>query len=183
MQITVISGTNRAGSVTRALSGHIAAIHEQLGAQVSLLDLGDLPPAIFTPAAYAEKPADFVHAFTDPVLRSDGLVVVTPEYNGSFPGVLKLFIDHLPFPEAFDNRPVSFVGIAAGQFGALRPVEHLQQIFGYRNAHVYPRRVFIAYAGKALGADGEPLEAGLRDRLGQQAQAFQEYVGALRATR
>ena len=70
-------------------------------------------------------------------------MVVVPEYNGSFPGILKYFIDLLPFPESFDCRPVSYVGVSAGQWGALRAVEQLQLVFGYRNAYVHPPRTFL----------------------------------------
>jgi len=57
------------------------------------------------------------------VLMAAGLHVVLPEYNGSYPGVLKYFIDMLKFPESFENKPAAFVGVANGQWGALRAVE------------------------------------------------------------
>lgn len=123
--ITLLVGTNRPGANSRKVAQQIAAMYEEIGVDVCLLDLADLPPALFAPAAYAEKPAAF-GVFVDTVLSSDGLHVVTPEYNGGYPGVLKYFIDMLPFPESFEARPVAFTGVAAGQFGALRPVEQLQ---------------------------------------------------------
>jgi NAD(P)H-dependent FMN reductase len=101
-----------------------------------------LPPEIFSPTSYAEKPRAF-QPFAEAVLNAAGLHVVSPEYNGAIPGVLKYFIDMLKFPESFSNRPVCFVGLAAGMWGALRPVEQLQAIFGYRNAFIYPDRVFL----------------------------------------
>ena len=86
------------------------------------LDLATLPPEIFSPASYAEKPKAF-RPFSDAILQSSGVVVVSPEYNGGIPGVLKYFIDMLKFPESFTDRPVCFVGLAAGMWGALRPIE------------------------------------------------------------
>ena len=77
-------------------------------------------------------------AIQNRVLDAAGLHVVTPEYNGSFPGVLKYFIDMLKFPESFDRKPVAFLGEAAGTWGGLRSVEQLQMIFGYRNATSSP---------------------------------------------
>src|SRR5437667_4808 len=82
-------------------------------------------------------------ARTGGIVRAAGLVVISPEYNGGMPGILKYFIDMLKFPESFAARPVCFVGLAAGVWGALRPVEQLQAVFGYRNAHLYPERVFL----------------------------------------
>lgn len=140
--ITLIVGTNRPGSNTRKVAGHIEEIYAGLKVPLRVLDLAALPPEIFSPASYAEKPNAF-QPFADAVLQAAGLVVVTPEYNGSMPGVLKYFIDMLKFPESFDRRPVCLVGLSAGTWGALRPVEQLQQIFNYRNAHIYPERVFL----------------------------------------
>jgi NAD(P)H-dependent FMN reductase len=98
--IVIISGTNRPGSNTRKVTAHVEAIYKALGVQTQLLDLAEMPPEIFAPSSYAEKPAAFTK-FTDAILTSDGLVIVPPEYNGSVPGVLKYFIDMLPFPESF----------------------------------------------------------------------------------
>src|SRR5262249_35787730 len=135
--IVIISGTNRPGSNTRKVTSRVEATYKTLGVKTQLLDLTEMPQEIFLPTSYAEKPAGF-SKFTDAILASDGVVIVTPEYNGGVPGVLKYFIDMLPFPESFEARPVCFVGLAAGVWGALRPVEQLQAIFGYRNAYIFP---------------------------------------------
>lgn len=176
--IVIICGTNRPGSNTRKVTNHVEAIYKSLNVATQTLDLAEMPPEIFSPASYAAKPAAFAR-FTDAVLTSDGLVVVTPEYNGSVPGVLKYFIDMLPFPESFERRPVCFVGLAAGIWGALRPVEQLQAIFGYRNAFVYPERVFMPGIGKQLAAAGEFANADLKQRLEQQAAGFVDFVEKL----
>lgn len=173
--IAIISGTNRPDSNTRKVAGQLEGIYSGLGAETKLLDLADLPPEIFNPASYEEKPAGFGE-FSQTVLDAKGLVVVTPEYNGGMPGVLKYFIDMLPFPESFEHRPVCFVGIAAGMWGALRPVEQLQSVFGYRNAHIYPGRVFVPGVFKVLGEDGRISDEDLVARLTKQAQGFTEFV-------
>jgi NAD(P)H-dependent FMN reductase len=176
--IVLIVGTNRPGSTTRKIAGHIEEIYAALNVPLRVLDLANLPLEIFSPAAYAEKPKTF-QPFADAVLQSNGLVVVTPEYNGSFPGALKYFIDMLKFPESFQKRPVCFVGLAAGVWGALRPVEQLQQIFAYRNAHVYPERVFLPRIGDSLDAAGRLKDAELLQRLKAQAEGFVDFVERL----
>ena len=113
--------------------------------------------------------------FTQDILNASGLVVVTPEYNGSMSGALKLFIDLLPFPESFEGRPVCYVGLASGQFGALRPVEHLQQVFGYRNAYNFPKRVFIPAVHDFLDDEKGILDEDLATRLKEQARSFVEF--------
>ena len=179
---TLISGTNRPGANTRKVAAVIEGLYRELGVPTRLLDLHDLPAGLFTPAAYADKPAAFA-PFAQAVLDASGLVVVTPEYNGSFPGVLKLFIDHLKFPESFEAKPVAFVGLAAGVWGALRSVEQLQQVFGYRNAHVFPKRVFLPGIGSALDPQGQFTDAELVKRLRAQAADFTAFVETLSGKR
>jgi NAD(P)H-dependent FMN reductase len=178
--IVILSGTNRPGSNTRKVTAHVEKIYSSLGVQYQLLDLAQMPPEIFLPSSYEEKPAAF-KPFTDAILASDGLVVVTPEYNGGIPGVLKYFIDMLPFPESFEQRSVCFVGLAAGIWGALRPVEQLQAIFGYRNAFIYPERVFMPGIGKLLDDAGKFTSPDIEKRLHHQATGFVGFVEKLRA--
>lgn len=177
VDITVISGTNREGSKTLEAASLVAARLSSLGAAVKLLDLRLLPPEVLHPGAYDQKPPGF-RPFADAVLRADGLFVVTPEYNGGMPGALKLFIDMLPFPTSFERRPVAFLGVSAGRWGALRPVEQLQGVFGYRNAFVYPERLFLHGIGDELGPDGlrTPL---LRELFDAQTAGFLAFCEAL----
>jgi NAD(P)H-dependent FMN reductase len=178
--ITLIVGTNRPGSNSRKVAAQIEEIYAELKVPLNVLDLAKLPTEIFSPTSYAEKPKSFL-PFADAVLKSDGLHVVTPEYNGSVPGVLKYFIDMLKFPESFEQKPVCFTGLSAGVWGALRPVEQLQAIFGYRNALNFPVRVFLPQINNLLDASGKIKDAELRDRLKAQADGFAKFVKKLKA--
>jgi len=177
--LTLIVGTNRPGSNTRKVAGNIESIYSALNVPLKVLDLAKLPPEIFSPASYGEKPASFA-PFSDGVLQAEGLIVVTPEYNGGMPGVLKYFIDMLKFPESFEKRPVCFIGVAAGIWGALRPVEQLQMIFGYRNAFLYPERVFLPLIGGKLDDAGQLTEPEISKRLKAQAEGFIDFVERLK---
>jgi NAD(P)H-dependent FMN reductase len=176
--ITIIVGTNRPGSNSRKIAAELETIYTGLKVPLRVLDLAQLPPEIFSPASYGEKPQSF-QPFAAAVLQSSGLHVVTPEYNGGVPGVLKYFIDMLKFPESFERRPVCFTGVAAGIWGALRPVEQLQAIFGYRNAHIFPERVFIPAVNKVLDSHGRIIDAELKGRLQKQAEGFVQFVEKL----
>ena len=176
--ITLIVGTNRPDSNTRKIARLLGEIYAELKVPLRVLDLAQLPPEIFSPACYAEKPKSF-QPFANAVLQSSGLHVVTPEYNGGLPGVLKYFIDMLEFPESFERRPVCFTGLAAGAWGALRPVEQLQAIFGYRNAYIYPERVFLPQISGLLDEAGRPKDPELTDRLRKQAAGFIDFVERL----
>jgi len=176
--MTLLVGTNRPGCNTRKVARQVEKIYAELNVPLHVLDLAQLPPEIFSPASYAEKPESF-RPFAEAILRSYGLHVVTPEYNGSVPGVLKYFIDMLKFPESFLKRPVCFVGVSAGTWGALRPIEQLQAIFGYRNAYVYPERVFLPGIGALLDDNGRLKDEELLKRLKSQAEGFIDFVERL----
>ncbi len=176
--ITLIVGTNRPGSNSRKVAKHIEEIYAALKVPLKVLSLADLPPEIFSPSSYGEKPKSF-QPFSDAVLQAEGLIIVTPEYNGGMPGILKYFIDMLKFPESFEHRPVCFVGVAAGMWGALRPIEQLQAIFGYRNAHLYPHRVFLPGIGGLLDDQGRLNDPEILERLQEQAEGFVGFVEKL----
>lgn len=174
MHIVVVCGTNRDGALSRLLATETAESYRELGHDVDLLDMNELPNEALLPTAYKDQ-ADNVKALVARFLKSDGVVFVVPEYNGSYPGVLKLFIDMLPFPEGFDSRPCAFIGLAAGQFKGLRAVEHFQQVAGYRNAHLYPRRLFIGDSFKQF-VDGKLSDDELSTRLREQSEGFAKFA-------
>lgn len=180
--ITLIVGTNRPGSNTRKVATHVEEIYAELKVPLRVLDLAQMPQEIFSAGSYAAKPASF-QPFADAILQSSGLHVVTPEYNGGIPGVLKYFIDMLKFPESFEHRPVCFTGLAAGIWGALRPVEQLQAIFGYRNAYICPERVFLPQINNLLDGNGRLKDAELLSRLKKQADGFVGFVERLQNTK
>jgi chromate reductase len=180
--MTLIVGTNRPASNTRKVARQIEEIYSDLKVPLNVLDLANLPSEIFSPSSYTTKPKSF-EAFSEGVLRASGLHIVTPEYNGSVPGVLKYFIDMLKFPESFVRRPVCFVGLSAGIWGALRPIEQLQAIFGYRNAYIYPERVFLPGIGDLLDESGRLKDADLIERIKTQAEGFVDFVERLKGVK
>jgi len=180
--IVLIVGTNRLGSNSRKVAAQVEDIYKELNTPLRVLDLAQLPPDIFSPSSYGEKPKSF-QPFADAVLQSSGLHVVTPEYNGGIPGVLKYFIDMLKFPESFERRPVCFTGVAAGIWGALRPVEQLQAIFGYRNAYIYPERVFMPQINNLLDDNGRIKDVELVGRLKKQAAGFVTFTEKLQGVK
>lgn len=179
--MTLLIGTNRPGNNSRKVARHIEEIYAELKVPLRVLDLTHLPQEIFLPTSYAEKPKSF-QPFAEGVLQASGLHIVSPEYNGGIPGVLKYFIDMLKFPESFERRPVCFTGVAAGIWGALRPLEQLQAIFAYRNAFIYPERVFLAQIHSLLDESGRLKNPELLERLRSQAKGFVDFTEKLRQT-
>ncbi len=173
----IISGTDRPGSRSLQLSEIIQKIYASLNDSAEIIDLHKVQLNLLDGRQYgAELPppiAQSVHK----VNTAEGLIIVSPEYNGSMPGALKHFIDHWKFPDSFESRPVCFIGLG-GMFGGLRPIEHLQQIFSYRNAYIFPYRVFLMNVPKIL-VEGKVVDPNIEKMLRTQAEGFIKYVRAL----
>ncbi len=176
----IISGTNRPGSRTLQVSQILKRLYKEHGEEVEIIDLSLLDFGSLHGAHYGSSELPMgVQEAVNKVNGSDGLIIVCPEYNGSMPGVLKYFIDFWKYPVSFENRPVCFVGLG-GNFGALRPIEHLQQVFGYRNAFVFPQRIFIFNIWNTL-KDGVIQDKLVNDLMNQQVLGFQKFVTALQS--
>lgn len=173
----IIAGTDRPDSNTLKVSKYIQAIYQSLGEAVEIMDLKEMKSHLHDDLQYG-KASEGLKPYLDKIGKSEGLIVVCPEYNGSMPGVLKYFIDHWRYPESFEYRPICLVGLG-GMFGALRPVEHLQQVFGYRNSYIFPERVFIMNVHKVLNAEGQVQDEMIKQLLVKQAQGFQKFTQAL----
>lgn len=176
----IISGTDRTDSNSFKISLIIQKIYKDLGEEVEIIDLREVKEHLHTGPHYGNA-TEALSISVNKVAGADGLIVVCPEYNGSMPGVLKYFIDHMKFPDSFEYRPVCFVGLG-GMFGGLRPVEHLQQIFSYRNAFMFPLRVFVMNVWTAM-KNGEIQDPKLLDLFVAQAKGFQAFTKALQVAK
>ncbi len=174
----VISGTDRADSNSLKISKYIQTLYKEAGEEIGLIDLREIRSELSTGPHYGKDQPESLQAEINKIVKSDGLIVVCPEYNGSMPGILKYYIDHMKFPDCFEFRPVAFVGLG-GMFGGMRPVEHLQQIFGYRNAFIYPQRVFLMNVFKVVKNEtlADPV---MQELLMDQVRGFQRFCKALK---
>jgi chromate reductase, NAD(P)H dehydrogenase (quinone) len=180
----IIVGTDRVGSNSKRIADVIQGLYKSAGEDVEIIELMNVMKGLVASPQYGNVTHPVLKAATDKVESSDGLIIITPEYNGSFPGALKYFIDHLRYPQAFEARPICFVGIG-GMFGGLRPVEHLQQVFGYRNAYVFPERIFVMNVWNQFKQTEQNPEGRFQDQLilglmKKQAQDFSIFVDALK---
>ena len=177
--IVLLIATNRPGSNTAKVAAHVAEIYAAKGSPLHLLDLHQLPPEIFAPGSYAEKPASFA-PFQDALSKASGIVVVTPEYNGGFPGVFKYFIDMLKFPETFTGKPFAFVGLSAGGGGAVRPIEQFSTLVTYLRGVIYPVSVSIPAIHGHLSESGRVKTPEVIERLEKQVDGFIKFVEKIR---
>lgn len=175
VNIEIISGTDRPNSNALRVSRYLQKKYAGLDTDPGIIDLQDFPIEKVAGGPYGDD-IRVIDEFVEPLLEADGLVFVCPEYNGGYPGILKLFIDYLPFPESLNKKPVCFVGEATGAFGALRAVEQLQQVAGYRNAHVFPERVFISRVHKNFDEEEGIRDAFQQQLLESQIENFVQYI-------
>lgn len=177
MKLHILSATDRPGSNALKVSKYAAGFLRNK-ADVTIFSLKDYPLDEVKGGVYGHAP-DSVKKFNSGFLEADGFLFVIPEYNGGFPGILKLFWDYLPFPEAMSHVPVSLIGEAAGAFGALRPVEQFEQLLKYRKAYVYPERMFIQRVNDAFDPE-KGLKAEVPQKLlMKQLDEFPDFVEKL----
>ncbi len=135
-----------------------------------ILDLVHLPADFTNNSLYGftGKNQEF-NKLSAMVAGSDKFVFVVPEYNGSFPGVLKTFIDGLDYPNAFQGKKAALVGLSSGMQGGLLALSHLTDIFNYLGMHVLAQKLKFAHISSNF--DGKELTNPLyRDLLEQQVE-------------
>src|SRR6202040_2603253 len=95
------------------------------------------------------------------VNAATGVVLVTPEYHGSFSSVMKLVIENLGFPSVLAGKPVALLGVAAGSIGAIKSLEQLRSIASHIGAHVLPMPVSVPNVQKVFDPSGRVLDPGV----------------------
>lgn len=143
--ITIVSGTNRKNSVSKKLAHIYQGILESKGVATELIYLEDLPEDFTETALYDQSGKNEVfNVFRKQMLEAEKMVFIVPEYNGSFPGVLKAFIDGLAFPHTFRDKKAALVGISSGVQGGGLALSHLTDIFNYCGTHVLAQKPKLA---------------------------------------
>lgn len=183
INLQIISGTDRRDANALRIAKYLQKQYAQLPeseVQPEIINLQDFPTQEVVGGKYGLETPEEIQSFFQPLLKADALVIVCPEYNGGYPGILKLFIDYLPFPESFDKKPIAFVGEANGAFGGMRAVEQLQQVVGYRHAHVFPERVFISRVNKKFDDEEGIKDAFQQKLLETQIKNFVQFIQDLK---
>ncbi|MFN8864808.1 MAG: NADPH-dependent FMN reductase [Flavobacteriales bacterium] len=134
--ITIVSGTNRSDSYTEAVARMTSDLLSTAGEQVQVLSLRELPGGLLETDLYGKRSPELQAIMDKFIVPVNKFVFVVPEYNGSFPGVLKLFIDAVP-PRLWKDKKASIIGVSSGRAGNLRGQEHLTGIFHYLKMHVH----------------------------------------------
>jgi NAD(P)H-dependent FMN reductase len=157
--IPVILGTPRQGR----MSEHAARLmHEQTakrdGVETELIDIAKLGITV-DDAGETAKSSDF----SDRMNRADALVIVAPEYNHGYPGMLKHVLD--TNLKEYIHKPVGLCGVSAGGFGGTRVIESLLPVLRELGLVTIFWDVNVSSAGKAFDADGQLLDPALPRRV------------------
>src|SRR6266571_8223766 len=173
IHVAGICGSLRAGSYTRravecALQGAVEA-----GASTQLIDLRDYQ-LVFRAGKDETGYPDDVFRLRQEVKQATGVILGTPEYHGSFSGVLKNALDLMGFDE-FEGKMIGLVGVSGGRMGAFDALNSLRNIGRALHAWVIPEQTSVPEAWKVFSEDGKIADPQLEQRLkeiGRQVARF-----------
>lgn len=154
----IVSATNRLNSNTLIVSKYYQKILKQKGEDVQILSLADLPERLIVTDLYKNRSAEFL-PIQELVNKAAKILFVIPEYNGSFPGVLKIFIDACDFPNSFTGKKAALVGHSSGKYGNIRGVDHFTGICHYIGLDVLPLKIHLTHIHKELDENGDLTHA------------------------
>jgi chromate reductase, NAD(P)H dehydrogenase (quinone) len=172
IRILGIPGSLRQASFNRAA---LRAAHERLprGAALEIFDLTGIPP--FNEDDEATLPTRVVELKAR-IRQADAILIATPEYNYSIPGVLKNAIDWASRPHgdnAWDGKPVAIMGASVGTTGTARAQYHLRQTFVFLNMHPLNKpEIMISSAAQRFDEHGRLVDEALGKRIGQLLEAL-----------
>ena len=157
LRLAVIVGSVRKGRMGSVVAAWVAEQARQFGSfQVDLVDLADLPLPAALSAEPDEATAGVLAELSPRLAAADAFLVVTPEYNHSFPASLKSLIDW--HKEEWHVKPVAFASYG-GISGGLRAVEQLRQVFPEVHAMTVRDALCFPNVWERFDEDGQPRDA------------------------
>jgi chromate reductase len=159
IKILGFAGSLRAGSYNKALLRTAANLMPE-DANLEIFDIDGIPA--FNQDTERDMP-EKVKDFKSKIRQADAILIATPEYNYSVPGVLKNAIDCATRPygdNPFNEKPVAIMSASVGMLGGARAQYHLRQIFVFLN--MYPingPEVIVTFAQDKFDANGELIDA------------------------
>lgn len=154
IRILGFAGSLRSGSYNRALLRAAAELIPQK-ASLEIFDLEGIPP--FNQDLENTMP-EKVREFKSKIRAADAVLIVTPEYNYSVPGVLKNAIDWASRPygdNSFEGKPAAIMSASTGMLGGARAQYHLRQVFVFLNMYpINKPEVFVTFANQKFDAQG-----------------------------
>lgn len=174
--ISIISSTNRPQSLSYRISLYYQQVLNDFNAYNQVINLGDLPPDYIASALYENAGKNESFNVLRALMReSKKYVFIVPEYNGSFPGVLKAFIDGLEYPGTFKNKKAALVGVSSGVQGAGLALSHLTDILNYCGTHVLALKPKLSRIEANLDEHYSLTNQSYKDLLSKQAEMLVKF--------
>ena len=176
-RVLVFAGSTRTDSLNKKLARATAEALERTGVEVTFADLRDYPMPIYDgDLEAAEGLPPRAKAFKELLRSHDAFVIASPEYNGSFPALVKNVIDWASRPEpgekslaVFRGKTAALVSASPGPGGGQRGLRHLRELLEMIGVTVIAAQVTVPRAGEALDADGRLVRPGDIDAIGRIA--------------
>jgi chromate reductase len=172
-------GSLRRGSYNKALMRAAIELTPK-DAAIEVFDLEGIPP--FNQDLESQPPQK-VKEFKAKIRNADALLIASPEYNYSIPGVLKNAIDWASRPHgdnAFEGKPVAVMSASIGRLGGARAQYHLRQSFVYLNMHPLNRpEVMMPFAQEHIDKDGKVTDQDTRQLIGKLLEALVQWTRKL----
>jgi NAD(P)H-dependent FMN reductase len=151
-KITIIIGTNREGSVSGKIARQYSEILMSKGVKPKIIDLSSLAETFMFSELYGNRSEDFKSEIESKISSAEKFVFVIPEYNGGFPGALKVFIDAVP-PAEWEGKKAGLVGVAAGRGGAARALDQFTNVLNYLKVNVLYSKPKFSGVGQLMNGD------------------------------
>lgn len=165
----IISGTNRDRSNSLKVAKYYKKELDQKGEEWQILSLDELPADVSQSDLYGKRSVAF-ESIQARVSQAKKFIFIIPEYNGSFPGILKIFIDACAFPASFFHKKAALVGLSTGKYGNIRGVDHFTGVCNYMRIHVLPLKIHLPKIHEELDENGELHEALTRKFVQEQIE-------------
>jgi NAD(P)H-dependent FMN reductase len=153
-RIVIISSTNRPDSNTYRVSKIYRDLLTSMNVTSEILDLCELPENVAFAELHGKRTPAYAKLIEQWISPATRFIFVVPEYNGSFPGILKVFLDSV-HPAEWNDKFACLVGVSTGRAGNLRGMEHLAGILNYLKMHVYHNKLPVSSVDKLLDANGQ----------------------------
>src|SRR5258706_7423969 len=143
----------------------LARLKQRQNVQTELLDLLEFNFPIMEERLHRrDDPAARLQEFGDKIGRADSLIIVTPEYNNGYPGVLKNALDYL-LPE-YERKPIGIVTVSAGGFGGINCLAQLRLVTLGMGAFPIPASLTVSRVHYSFKEEGTPNDAAFEKRAG-----------------
>ncbi len=183
MYIPIILGSVRRNRRSVRVARFVRSLLARRSAlETELLDLAEFDfPVMVERLRLRDDPPAGLQRFSDAIAKGDAVLVVTPEYNGGYPGALKNALDYL-LPE-FRRKAVGIVTVSSGGFGGVNCLGQLRAVFLSMSAIPVPAKFPVSRVQNAFSADGTPEYETQVERANKFIDDFLWFGEALRDRR